>query len=87
MSTVYAVPTTKYCNVQQLVVLFVGSFMNKKLLLVNCIYANAWDKWNDFELILGRYFYELLVSVFLCSRIQRLDTSNTKNHHHLSLNI
>jgi len=50
--TVCAVPTTKYCNVQRHVVLLVGSFTHKKCLLlvdcVNCIYANAWDKWNEF---------------------------------------
>jgi hypothetical protein len=78
---------------QQLLVLFVGSFTHKKCLLlvdcVNCIYASAWVKCNKFEVILGRFFfcYELLVSVFLCSRIQRLDTSNTKNHHKISLNV
>jgi hypothetical protein len=89
---VCVVPTTKYGNMQQLLVLFVGSFAHKKCLLlvdcVNCIYASAWVKCNEFEVILGRFlFYELLVSVFLCSRIQRLDTSNTKNHHKISLNV
>jgi len=46
---------------QQLVVLFVGSFMHKKCLLlvdcVNCIYASAWVKCNEFEVILGRFFF------------------------------